>query len=393
MVLALALGCVSLGCGDDDRPLAPMEFGEPDEPGPFPVGVTEVEIDDGQDDGRTLPVLIWYPAHPPRGAGAYEYVLSLEAAELARLESPMGAVEAAPVDPRGPWPIVVFSHGNGGINAQSFYMTEWLASHGFIVAAPDHVGNTIIEEITDSGLSMTEAAFLRPTDASRALDAVFRESDDPGSLLADAADPARVGISGHSFGGFTTFRVAGATIDQALLEEECAMGTAPDLCAELDSIDFPASQRDDRFIAALPQAPGGAAVMMPGMGFEDVAIPTMVQAGDMDMTTPYIEESVEPYQQLTVESSLMVLGDAGHFSFSDMCRLLEVIDPAFEDLASDALEDGCGPDNLDWMRAQELINEYATDFFHTHVSMREGFGDRLDPERAHPSEVVDFQSK
>lgn len=45
----------------------------------------------------------------------------------------------------GPFPLVVYSHGNGGLRYVSAFLTEHLASHGFIVVAPDHVGNTAID--------------------------------------------------------------------------------------------------------------------------------------------------------------------------------------------------------------------------------------------------------
>ena len=44
----------------------------------------------------------------------------------------------------GPWPIILFSHGNQGIKEQSFFLTEHLASHGYLVVAPDHQYNTAI---------------------------------------------------------------------------------------------------------------------------------------------------------------------------------------------------------------------------------------------------------
>lgn len=385
----------AVGCGGGDG--APgVTYEGPDQPGPYDVGVAQVEIDDGQGDGRILPIVLWYPASPPGDAAPFEYVLGLEALEIVRLESPMGAVEDAPIDGRGPFPVVLFSHGNGGINAQSFFMTEWLASHGFIVAAPDHVGNTIIDEATGQGIPTEEAALLRPTDISRTLDAVLRESDDPGSVLAGGADPLRVGVAGHSFGGFTSFRVAGATIDQEALEALC-MEEDNLLCGDLGEVTFPVSQRDERVIAALPQAPGGAAAMLPGMGFADVAVPTMIQAGNADMTTPYEEESVAPFDQLEGDASLWVLDEAGHFTFSDMCRMVEAIDPETFDLIgedlSGVLEDGCGEENIPWPEAQALINAYATDFFHFYVSLEPGFGDRLVEGVEHPAEVVELETK
>ena len=47
--------------------------------------------------------------------------------------------------PGGPFPGVVFSHGMAGHRRQSTFLCTHLASHGFVVASPDHVGNTLPE--------------------------------------------------------------------------------------------------------------------------------------------------------------------------------------------------------------------------------------------------------
>jgi predicted dienelactone hydrolase len=40
----------------------------------------------------------------------------------------------------GQYPLVLFSHGNAGIRFQSLFLAAHLASHGYIVASPDHQG-------------------------------------------------------------------------------------------------------------------------------------------------------------------------------------------------------------------------------------------------------------
>ena len=47
----------------------------------------------------------------------------------------------------GPYPLIVFSHGNGGLGVQSFFLTEYLASHGYVVVCPDHTGNSLLTEL------------------------------------------------------------------------------------------------------------------------------------------------------------------------------------------------------------------------------------------------------
>lgn len=40
------------------------------------------------------------------------------------------------------WPFILFSHGAGAYRPSYSYWTEFLASHGFVVAAPDHPGSS-----------------------------------------------------------------------------------------------------------------------------------------------------------------------------------------------------------------------------------------------------------
>ena len=61
---------------------------------------------------------------------------------------------AADISADGPFPLVVYSHGSGGLRFIASDYTEAIASHGYIVAAPDHTGNTALER-----LSNTEAEF------------------------------------------------------------------------------------------------------------------------------------------------------------------------------------------------------------------------------------------
>lgn len=385
VVLAAVIGMS--GCGGetvvDPAPTA-VDFGAADELGPYAIGVTTLEISDGDSADRTLPVEIWYPAAPAADAETEQYELKLGELVVATLQSPSGAVRDAPVR-GGPHPVVVFSHGNGGTRLQSYYLTEHLASHGFIVAAPDHVGNTFRAMIDNSvALPILEVTRLRPIDVSRALDAVL--ADD--GLLAGKVDEEHVGVAGHSFGGYTTFRIAGASIDVAAYEELCISGEGGIFCeGYTEGYEFPAVQRDDRFSAALPQAPGGAAIIE--QGFADVEIPIMVQGGNADRTTPHEEESVAPYDAISSPKELVIVDHAGHFTFSNMCELIDLIGSV--DLFGDVFQDGCGDQNIPPPQAHRLINGYATAFFHYQLRGLEGFDEWLTEDAPLPSGIADVR--
>jgi predicted dienelactone hydrolase len=368
LLLALCVGCGSEEDASGDGEPAPAD---PGEVGPYRIGVTTLET---TSEGRTLPIEVWYPASIADGAPEEIYQVMLGALKLTEIPSGLGAVRDAKLDTRGaPYPVVLFSHGNGGMRIQSIYLTEQLASHGFVVAAPDHVGNTITEQVNQGGLAPAEAARVRPLDISRTLDAVLETSGE----LAGAADPARVGVAGHSFGGYTAFRLAGATIDVEAVKVHCQ--TQSDLfCTGWETITepFPASARDERILAALPQTPGGAAVMEAGDndGFSAITIPTFIQGGTTDEITPFEAESRAPYQRLGGPASLLGIENAGHFTYSNVCQILELTG-----LTLEQLQDGCEPADIPWRDAHALVNRFATAFFQVHVAGHGELAEHLVP--------------
>jgi dienelactone hydrolase len=80
-------------------------------------------------------------------------------------------------------------------------VAERLASHGFVVLAPDHLGNTHFDDeaaLDDAFLAVRAADMVRVLDAALAPGAPAL----PGPLRGQL-DPARVGVLGHSFGAVT----------------------------------------------------------------------------------------------------------------------------------------------------------------------------------------------
>ncbi len=390
------LACLFLaGCGEakivnavpQERPLLPaLPTSDPSSLGPYAVGVTTIQIEDGP-EGRAIPVEIWYPAVPSEGAEVAGYALTAGPLTLVEVKSPNGAVRDALTDLQGAGhPLIAFSHGFGGVRFQSFYMTEYLASHGFVVAAPDHVGNTFLELVQQTtALPTATMARLRPMDISRTIDEVLARSDDPNDPLYRMVDPTRIGMAGHSFGGYTTIRIAGAEIDLDFVTTECAADPDNVFCDGYEVGAFPKSARDERVIAALPQAPAGD-IIYGEHGMEAIQIPTMIQGGTSDSSTPFVEEQQVPFGKLTKDAYLLGLDKAGHFTFSDMCSVIDLIG-----LSVGSFDDGCSPDNMDPVLAHHLINQYSTAFFQDRLS---GEGDTfhyLDPKGAKPEGVAVFE--
>src|SRR5262249_1352094 len=114
---------------------APPALQDPNAPGPWKVGVHTVQLTDPARN-RTFATDVWYPIDPSTTDGKpNEYKLESLFGTLASIASPARR-DATPL--AGTFPLVLFSHGFGGIRFQSYFVTERLASHGFVVVAPDH---------------------------------------------------------------------------------------------------------------------------------------------------------------------------------------------------------------------------------------------------------------
>ena len=177
-------------------------FSAPDEPGPYAVSATTLTWTDAR--GRDLVAEVWYPVALNDDGTApcqpHAYADIPITGQACRDEAP-----AAP--PAEGFPVVAFSHGNGGIRFQSVFLTEVLAQHGYVVVAPDHPFNTLLD-FDESQFG--SVAMRRPGDITSAVDELERRSSG-GSPSADGghdtsavdlsglADTSRYGMSGHSF--------------------------------------------------------------------------------------------------------------------------------------------------------------------------------------------------
>jgi predicted dienelactone hydrolase len=200
LLLLLVASCGRSSGGSEPAP-------DPLQPGLYPVGVTTVTFFDPARD-RPLRTEIWYPADesvrdlPP--SPITDFVDASLAPLLVDSTVPLVGVRDVAVSPDGPFPLVAFSHGNGGIRFQNTFQCERLASHGFIVVAPDHTGNTLLDLGGDPN-----SAENRPLDISFLYDEMSRQTDEPGSPYEGWVDVDRpFGVTGHSFGSFTSMAVA-----------------------------------------------------------------------------------------------------------------------------------------------------------------------------------------
>lgn len=160
-------------------------------------------------------------------------------------------VADAPADPSGgPYPLIIFGHGFSSFRRQSASYAQHLASHGYVVAAPDFPGSYF----GAAGGPTLSAVLDQPADVSFVIDEALRLSAEDGGRLAGMIDGERIGVTGHSLGGLT------------------AMLTVY------------GDRRDERVDAVLPISP--PACMLPEDLAEGSSVPVMVVGGSAEVIVP-----------------------------------------------------------------------------------------------------------
>ena len=335
------------------------------EPGPYEVGYRELPItysEAGSGADRTLLLRVWYPAADDSGADPARYLLSND---LINIDLAAGiALDAPPVHEDSGFPFVVHSHGNGGEGLLAYPYGELMASHGWILVAPNHTGNTAFDFL-ETPDPFTRAALDRPNDLVAIMDAF--ESGLSGDDLAGKADTSAVFVFGHSFGGYTTFASGGVDFDIDAALAECE-GSDSSSCQYLADPDVEAAYRegfgDPRVVALAPQAPAISPLIESQIS--EMGIPTMLMTGRLDQTTTQ-ESSAEPsWAAMDHPDDLWVeMPEGAHFTFITICYDLE---PGILNIfRPDAGEDGCGPEFIDAEDAVPVLAAYVLAFGRRHV--------------------------
>jgi predicted dienelactone hydrolase len=264
---------------------------DPFERGPYPVGVRTIEAVDATRN-RVFPCEIWYPAAPEYSGRDLAPQTQDEFTVPPRPPHRQMSVRDARAR-SGTRMLIAYSHPSFVHRRSATYLCTHLASHGYVVAALDH------SEVVAPELAWREGATEEETKAS--IDGVIssRVPDvrfllerllEAASFDSDVAlDANRVGIVGHSAGGWT------------------ALAT-PDY--------------DSRVRAVVALAPGGASNPRPGilplkLSFEwKRDVPTLLLAAENDATLP-LAGMRKIYQRIPATKRMVILRRADHAHFMD----------------------------------------------------------------------------
>ena len=211
--------------------------------GPYQVGTRIYELTDtsrkeiysGKDEARRFMIQVWYPSEAGTSnekarwmdqAEIYAPAVSQEIGmpsfflgHLALVKVPAyKSAKVAKTDQA--YPVILFSHGWQGFNAQNTGQALQLASNGFVVVGVQHTYGAVITVFPDGTIAPNNPAALpdgAPTDIYEAaahklvaqwtgdlgytLDYLQIQNTDPNSPFYKSLDLARVGVYGHSTGG------------------------------------------------------------------------------------------------------------------------------------------------------------------------------------------------
>ena len=244
---------------------------------------------------RKLTLEVWYPATLAAGQKehtVYNDVLGSGPNDPARPNTPFqfngrAARDAAPV--AGRYPLVIVSHGYPGSRLQMSYLTENLASKGYVVVAIDHPESTRADK---AGFAST--LLNRRLDDLFVLDSVAAwAKPGSGNFLAGVADADNTALIGYSMGAYGALNTVGAGVSAAA----AAFVPGGKLAVNQQGNADYESRRDGRIKAVVAFAPwGGAHKVWDAEGLAGVRTPTLFITGDQDDVAGYKDGVVRIFE-------------------------------------------------------------------------------------------------
>ncbi len=227
-----------------------------------------------------------------------------------------------------PVPLIVFSHGFGARSNTYAYLAQHLASHGFAVAAPEHLGSDLdyrqaflAGRLND--LIVSKELISRSLDITYLLDELEKQVA-PTGTLAGAIDVSEVGVLGNSLGATTALSVAGAPLNLQRLRADCnddrptlSLSFMVQCVAKTASVQPSVNLGDRRVKAVLAAYPLTSSIFGPE-SLSQITVPTFIIGGSNDFIAPVVQDQIHPFLWLkTAEKYLMLMVPGTHFSTSE----------------------------------------------------------------------------
>lgn len=220
--------------------------------GPYQVGTRLYELTDpsrkeiysGKDEARRFMIQVWYPSEPsssdqraPWMSNAKIFapaiacqigmpVFFLDHLALVKIPAYQDSKIASSTIA---FPVILFSHGWQGFNAQNTGQALQLASHGYVVIGVQHTYGAVVTVFPDGTIAENNPNALPPDDTPTeqyeataqilvnqwagdlgyTLDFMQKQNEDTSSAFFRALDLSRIGVYGHSTGGGAAIEFCG----------------------------------------------------------------------------------------------------------------------------------------------------------------------------------------
>jgi predicted dienelactone hydrolase len=250
---------------------------------------------------RTLKVEVWYPAIVPAGkkelatyGDSFGSPLDSTRPLVPFTFSGRALRDAAPDNISTPFPLVIVSHGYPGSRVLLSYLTENLASKGFVVAAIDHTEST-----------HTDQQGFASTLLNRSKDILFilNQLADAGqsgsnSFLSGLVNAGNTALIGYSMGGYGVMNAGGAGYSDKLYGFFSSMtGGSKAIATRTAKNAAFTTSIDPRIKAIVAFAPWG---MQRGVwdaeGLKGVKVPVFFVAGNLDDISGYEDGTKAMYK-------------------------------------------------------------------------------------------------
>jgi predicted dienelactone hydrolase len=231
---------------------------------------------------RPLTTEVWYPGQADAAAqNAGEYKVFFRDGKTQITLKGRALRDVNPNLAKGPYPLVIMSHGYPGNRFLMSPIAENLASKGYVVVSIDHTDSTY----SDQG-AFPSTLRNRSLDVSFVIDEMVKANRSAASPFKDLIDENRIALIGYSMGGYGVInKLGGGFSDKATQFPNLSKDS---LNLLLNSHPDFAKRRDPRIKAAVAFAPWGwNQGFWDAEGLKGIQTPLLFIAGSVDDVSGY----------------------------------------------------------------------------------------------------------